>query len=119
MGDVGIDLPDANVAIELSSLFGSRWQKTQRLGRIIRPKGQTEKEFQAYFYSLISANTDDVIYSAKRQKYLAKQGYHFSTVYQSTINLEKFKTKENEEHFKDLLGNLTNKNFRDKSVKIK
>ena len=24
VGDVGIDLPDANVAIEVSSLFGSR-----------------------------------------------------------------------------------------------
>jgi len=27
VGDVGIDLPDANVAIEVSSLFGSRRQE--------------------------------------------------------------------------------------------
>ena len=28
VGDVGIDLPDANIAIEISSLFGSWRQKT-------------------------------------------------------------------------------------------
>lgn len=45
VGDVGIDLPDANVAIEISSLFGSWRQKTQRLGWIIRPKSQSEGDF--------------------------------------------------------------------------
>lgn len=78
VGDVGIDLPDANVAIEMSSQFGSRRQETQRLGRILRPKEHSkEAEFDSYFYSLVSAGTEEVRYSLKRQKFLIKQGYSF------------------------------------------
>jgi len=78
VGDVGIDLPDANVAIEMSSQFGSRRQETQRLGRILRPKEHSrEAQFDSYFYSLVSAGTEEVRYSLKRQKFLIKQGYSF------------------------------------------
>lgn len=38
VGDTSIDLPDANVIIQLSSHFGSRRQEAQRLGRILRKK---------------------------------------------------------------------------------
>jgi len=38
VGDTSIDLPAANVIIQISSLFGSRRQEAQRLGRILRPK---------------------------------------------------------------------------------
>jgi DNA excision repair protein ERCC-3 len=38
IGDVAIDLPEANVLIQVSSHFGSRRQEAQRLGRILRPK---------------------------------------------------------------------------------
>lgn len=38
VGDTSIDLPAANVIIQISSHFGSRRQEAQRLGRILRPK---------------------------------------------------------------------------------
>lgn len=38
VGDTSIDLPDANVIIQVSSHFGSRRQEAQRLGRILRKK---------------------------------------------------------------------------------
>jgi DNA excision repair protein ERCC-3 len=77
VGDVGIDLPDANVAIQISSLFGSRRQEAQRLGRILRPKQQRKEGFQSYFYSLVSLGTVEMEYALKRQKFLIKQGYSF------------------------------------------
>lgn len=78
VGDEGIDLPDANVAIVMSSHFASRKQEAQRLGRILRPKDRARGiDFDSYFYSLVSAGTDEVQYSLKRQKFLIKQGYSF------------------------------------------
>ena len=38
IGDTSIDLPAANVVIQISSHFASRKQEAQRLGRILRPK---------------------------------------------------------------------------------
>ena len=38
IGDEAIDLPNANVAIEIAMNKGSRRQMMQRLGRIMRPK---------------------------------------------------------------------------------
>ena len=38
MGNFAIDLPDANVAIQVSGTFGSRQEEAQRLGRILRPE---------------------------------------------------------------------------------
>ena len=74
VGDVGIDLPDANVAIEVSSLFGSRRQEAQRLGRILRPKEKKQGEtYQSYFYTLVSLGTAEINYSFKRQKFLIEQ----------------------------------------------
>ena len=37
-GDTALDLPEANVIIQVSSHFGGRRQEAQRLGRILRPK---------------------------------------------------------------------------------
>jgi DNA excision repair protein ERCC-3 len=38
IGDEAIDLPNANVGIELNIQYGSRRQMLQRLGRIMRQK---------------------------------------------------------------------------------
>ena len=38
VGNFAIDLPDANVMIQVSGTFGSRQEEAQRLGRILRPK---------------------------------------------------------------------------------
>src|SRR5439155_8570840 len=37
VGNFAIDLPDANVLIQVSGTFGSRQEEAQRLGRILRP----------------------------------------------------------------------------------
>jgi len=77
VGDVAIDLPEANVIIQVSSQFGSRRQEAQRLGRILRPKEDRREEYDAYFYTLISDDTDEMLYATKRQKYLVDQGYSY------------------------------------------
>ncbi|XVE64808.1 hypothetical protein DITRI_Ditri07aG0131700 [Diplodiscus trichospermus] len=42
VGDNSIDIPEANVIIQISSHAGSRRQEAQRLGRILRAKGKLE-----------------------------------------------------------------------------
>ena len=86
VGDTSIDLPEANVIIQVSSHFGSRRQEAQRLGRILRPKSFTARDgtnrstFNAFFYTLVSSDTQEMFYSAKRQQYLIDQGYTFKIV---------------------------------------
>lgn len=95
VGDVGIDLPDANVAIEVSSLFGSRRQEAQRLGRILRPKEKKHNEsYQSYFYSLVSLGTEEMKYSFKRQKFLIEQGYNFKILNESDLPYNKNETEK-------------------------
>lgn len=74
IGDTSIDLPAANVVIQISSHFASRKQEAQRLGRILRPKQDTKKQatsnmndYNAYFYSLVSTDTQEMYYADKRQ----------------------------------------------------
>ncbi|EED93146.1 predicted protein, partial [Thalassiosira pseudonana CCMP1335] len=86
VGDTSIDLPEANVIIQVSSHFGSRRQEAQRLGRILRPKSYTQTDgsnrssFNAFFYTLVSTDTQEMFYSTKRQQYLIDQGYTFKIV---------------------------------------
>lgn len=86
VGDTSIDLPEANVIVQVSSHFGSRRQEAQRLGRILRPKSYTQQDgsnrstFNAFFYTLVSSDTQEMFYSAKRQQYLIDQGYTFKIV---------------------------------------
>lgn len=80
MGDTAIDLPSANVIIQISSHFGSRRQEAQRLGRILRPKTNEKDVYNAYFYTLISKNTKEMFHSHKRQQFLVDQGYAFKVI---------------------------------------
>ena len=81
VGDTALDLPEANVIIQVSSHFGARRQEAQRLGRILRPKqNQADGEFNAFFYTLVSTDTREMFFSAKRQQYLVDQGYTFKVV---------------------------------------
>ena len=83
VGDTSIDLPEANVIIQIASHYGSRRQEAQRLGRILRPKagtatdGTNKDSFNAFFYTLVSTDTSEMYYSTKRQQYLVDQGYTF------------------------------------------
>ncbi|GEB76334.1 DNA repair helicase XPB [Sporolactobacillus inulinus] len=74
VANFAIDLPDANVAIQISGQFGSRQEEAQRLGRILRPKKQ---ENQAYFYSLVAKNTKEQEFAMNRQRFLTEQGYAY------------------------------------------
>jgi len=80
VGDNSIDLPEANVIIQISSHYGSRRQEAQRLGRILRPKAKSTDEFNAFFYSLVSKDTEEMYYSTKRQQFLIDQGYAFKVL---------------------------------------
>ena len=80
VGDTSIDLPEANVIIQIASQFGSRRQEAQRLGRILRPKARTGDAFNAFFYTLVSRDTREMYYSVKRQQFLVDQGYAFKVI---------------------------------------
>ncbi|MDI3298548.1 MAG: helicase-associated domain-containing protein [Bacillota bacterium] len=69
-----VDLPEASVAIELSGVFGSRQEEAQRLGRILRPKRDGRS---ARFYALVSHETVEQEFAARRQRFLAEQGYRY------------------------------------------
>ncbi len=74
VGNSSIDLPEVSVAIQVSGTFGSRQEEAQRLGRLLRPKADGR---QATFYTLVARDTVEQEYSAKRQRFLAEQGYHY------------------------------------------
>ncbi len=87
VANFSVDLPDANVAIQVSGTFGSRQEEAQRLGRILRPKPQGES---ATFYSLVTRNTKDQVFSQKRQLFLTEQGYKY-TIWESGHFIESMK----------------------------
>ena len=80
IGDTSLDLPEATCLIQISSHYGSRRQEAQRLGRILRAKRRNDEGFNAFFYSLVSKDTQEMYYSAKRQAFLVDQGYAFKVI---------------------------------------
>jgi len=75
VANFAIDLPDANVAIQISGTFGSRQEEAQRLGRILRPKRNGQP---AHFYTLVTRDTRDQEFAAQRQLFLTEQGYRYT-----------------------------------------
>ncbi len=75
VGNFAIDLPDANVLIQVSGTFGSRQEEAQRLGRILRPKAGREI---AHFYSLVTRDTREIDFAHHRQLFLTEQGYSYN-----------------------------------------
>ncbi len=74
VGNFAVDLPDASVAIQISGTFGSRQEEAQRLGRILRPKSDGRS---AFFYSIVTRDSVDQEFAAKRQRFLMEQGYQY------------------------------------------
>lgn len=83
VANFSVDLPDANVAIQVSGTFGSRQEEAQRLGRILRPK---PGDNTAYFYSLITAHTVEENFAHNRQLFLTEQGYAYIIMNESMFN---------------------------------
>jgi DNA excision repair protein ERCC-3 len=77
VANFSIDLPEASLAVQVSGTFGSRQEEAQRLGRLLRPKGNGR---QAHFYSVVSRDTLDTDYAAHRQRFLAEQGYAYHII---------------------------------------
>lgn len=77
VANFSIDLPEASVAIQVSGSFGSRQEEAQRLGRIMRPKGDGRT---AHFYTVVTRDTVDQEFAAHRQRFLAEQGYAYTIV---------------------------------------
>lgn len=77
VANFSIDLPEASVAIQISGTFGSRQEEAQRLGRVLRPKGDGRT---AHFYTVVSRDTVDADFAAHRQRFLAEQGYAYRIV---------------------------------------
>lgn len=77
VGNFAIDLPDANIAIQVSGTFGSRQEEAQRLGRILRPKSDGSG---AVFYSVVTLGSRDQEFAEKRQLFLTEQGYTYQII---------------------------------------
>ena len=76
VANFAIDLPDANVMIQISGSFGSRQEEAQRLGRILRPNNRLSS-----FYTLVSKGTDEQTFALNRQLFLVEQGYRYHIRY--------------------------------------
>lgn len=77
VANFSIDLPEASVAIQVSGTFGSRQEEAQRLGRVLRPKGDGRT---AHFYTVVARDTVDAEFAAHRQRFLAEQGYAYQII---------------------------------------
>ena len=75
VANFAVDLPDANVAIQVSGTFGSRQEEAQRLGRVLRPKANGDNS--ASFYTIVTQDSTEQDFSARRQLFLTEQGYRY------------------------------------------
>lgn len=74
VGNFALDLPDADVLIQVSGKYGSRQEEAQRLGRVLRPKADGHS---AHFYTLVSLRTCEEDFARHRQLFLVEQGYSY------------------------------------------
>ena len=68
VGDEGIDLPNAELAIVASGLGGSRRQGAQRAGRTMRPAGGSR------VYVLATRGTSEEDFAQRQMRHLAEKG---------------------------------------------
>ncbi|MFB6165435.1 MAG: DEAD/DEAH box helicase [Haloarculaceae archaeon] len=68
VGDEGIDLPDAELAVVTSGLGGSRRQGAQRAGRTMRPEGRS------LVYVLATRGSNEEDFAQRRMRHLASKG---------------------------------------------
>ncbi len=74
VGNFAVDLPDADLLVQVSGTFGSRQEEAQRLGRVLRPKADGRI---SRFYTLVSRHTCEEDFARKRQRFLIEQGYGY------------------------------------------
>ncbi len=93
VGNFALDLPEAQVLVQVSGAFGSRQEEAQRLGRLLRPKKTGET---AHFYSIVTRESKEEDFAHHRQLFLAEQGYAYRI------------SDESEWHFDDVPAGLLN-----------
>jgi DNA excision repair protein ERCC-3 len=77
VGNFAIDLPEADILIQVSGAFGSRQEEAQRFGRILRPKHNGRS---ARFFTLVSRDTREEEFAHHRKLFLIEQGYSYQVV---------------------------------------
>lgn len=82
VANIAVDLPDANVAIQISGAFGSRQEEAQRLGRLLCPNANGGG---STFYSLVTIDTCEQERALHRQLFLIEQGYEYKWVHSEEI----------------------------------
>ena len=80
VGDEGIDLPSAELAVVASGLGGSRRQGAQRAGRTMRPSGR------ARMYVLATRGTREEEFARQRTRHLAEKGVRVTERDSETID---------------------------------
>ncbi len=93
VANFSIDLPAAQVAIQVSGTFGSRQEEAQRLGRLLRPKQQlagreSARDDAAHFYTVVARDTVDADFAQHRQRFLTEQGYAYRIINAEEAALE-------------------------------
>lgn len=82
VGNFAVDLPDADVLIQVSGKYGSRQEEAPRLERILRPKAHGHN---ASFYTLVSLQTCEEDFARHRQLFLTEQGYNYRIEVQKDV----------------------------------
>ncbi|MFC7210156.1 DEAD/DEAH box helicase [Natronoarchaeum sp. GCM10025321] len=80
VGDEGIDLPDADLAILASGLGGSRRQGSQRAGRTMRPAGKSR------VYVLATRGTTEEDFAQRQLQHLRSKGIRVQEVDSERVN---------------------------------
>ncbi|MBM7095893.1 MULTISPECIES: DNA repair helicase XPB [Alteribacter] len=76
VANLALDLPDAQVGIQLSGAYGSRQEEAQRIGRLLR---LSDKGRSVTFYSLVTAGTKEEERAGNRQLFMIEQGYEYES----------------------------------------
>lgn len=78
IGDTGINLPEAEVVIELGAFDTSQTQLTQRIGRVSRPKAHNGN--RAWHYALLEDSDHERSNFAERIKFMEENEYRFNRI---------------------------------------
>jgi len=84
IANLAVDLPDAAVAIQVSGSFGSRQEEAQRIGRLLRPKKESN---ESWFYTVVTERTKETEFALKRGMFMLEQGYQYRCVSDSEVSV--------------------------------
>jgi DNA excision repair protein ERCC-3 len=82
VGNFAVDLPEASLIVQISGTFGSRQEEAQRLGRVLRPKADGRR---AWFYTLVTDESNEQDFAQHRQLFLTEQGYSYEITDAATL----------------------------------